>query len=55
MLEVERAELLAALRRNGWVQHKAARELGITPRQMGYRLQQWGLGALVASEKARLR
>lgn len=55
LLEVERAELLAALRRNGWVQHKAARELGITPRQMGYRLQQWGLGALVASEKARLR
>lgn len=53
LLEVERTELLAALRRNGWVQHRAAKELGITPRQMGYRIRQWGLGPQVASEKAR--
>ena len=41
-----------ALRRNGWIQHKAARELGLTPRQMGYRIRQWGIALLVASERA---
>ncbi|AAS94455.1 sigma 54-interacting transcriptional regulator [Nitratidesulfovibrio vulgaris] len=51
--EVEQGELLAALRRNGWIQHKAARELGLTPRQMGYRIRQWGLAPLVASERAK--
>ncbi len=35
----ERERLLAALTRAGWVQAKAARLLGMTPRQVAYRVQ----------------
>jgi Nif-specific regulatory protein len=41
--EIERKEIEAALRRNGWVQVRAARELGLTERQMGYRIKKYGL------------
>lgn len=41
--ELERREIEAALRRNGWVQVRAARELGLTERQMGYRIKKFGL------------
>jgi len=41
--DLERAEVEAALRRNGWIQARAARELGITQRQIGYRLKKYGL------------
>jgi len=41
--EMERAEVEAALRRNGWVQTRAARELGLTQRQMGYRIKKYGI------------
>lgn len=41
--EIERAEIEAALRRNGWVQVRAARELGLTERQIGYRIKKYGL------------
>ncbi|MBG3879058.1 nif-specific transcriptional activator NifA [Desulfovibrio oxamicus] len=51
--DIERAEIIAALRRNGWVQHRAAAALGITPRQMGYRIRKMGLSGLVAGERAR--
>ncbi|MGE4263628.1 MAG: sigma 54-interacting transcriptional regulator [Desulfovibrio sp.] len=40
---LERSEVLAALKRNGWVQYKAAEDLGITPRQIGYRIKKYGL------------
>ena len=43
---LERSEVLAALKRNGWVQYKAAEELGITPRQIGYRIKKYGLWPL---------
>jgi Nif-specific regulatory protein len=36
---VERARLIAAMETAGWVQAKAARLLGLTPRQMGYSLR----------------
>ncbi len=40
---LERSEIEAALRRNGWVQIKAAKELGLTQRQIGYRIKKYGL------------
>ena len=41
--DLERAEIKAALVRNGWVQARAARELGLTQRQMGYRIKKFNL------------
>jgi len=41
--DIERFEIEAALRRNGWVQIRAARELGLTERQIGYRIRKYGL------------
>ncbi|MBL3610414.1 helix-turn-helix domain-containing protein, partial [Rhodovulum sulfidophilum] len=35
----ERARLVDAMERAGWVQAKAARLLGLTPRQIGYALK----------------
>ncbi len=35
----ERQRLIAALEKCGWVQAKAARLLGMTPRQIAYRIQ----------------
>ena len=36
----ERERIIAALEHAGWVQAKAARLLGMTPRQIAYRIQQ---------------
>ncbi|RJX18081.1 MAG: nif-specific transcriptional activator NifA [Desulfobulbus sp.] len=41
--EIERGEIEAALKRHGWVQARAARELGLTPRQMGYKIRKYDL------------
>ncbi|ADH87118.1 sigma-54-dependent Fis family transcriptional regulator [Desulfurivibrio alkaliphilus] len=41
--EMEKAELLKALSRCGWVQARAARALGLTPRQLGYRIKKHGI------------
>jgi Nif-specific regulatory protein len=35
----ERTRVIAALEQAGWVQAKAARLLGMTPRQIAYRIQ----------------
>jgi Nif-specific regulatory protein len=35
----ERERVIAALEQAGWVQAKAARLLGMTPRQIAYRVQ----------------
>ncbi len=40
---LERREIEASLKRNGWVQVRAARELGLTQRQIGYRIKKYGL------------
>ncbi len=37
--DLERQEIIASLRRHGWVQARAARELGLTQRQIGYRIK----------------
>jgi Nif-specific regulatory protein len=39
----ERERLVNAMERAGWVQAKAARLLGLTPRQMGYALRKQGI------------
>lgn len=53
--DIERTEVINALKRVGWIQYKAADELGLTPRQMGYRVKKFGLESLIASERARYR
>ena len=37
--EIEREQVIAALKRHGWIQARAARELGLTQRQIGYRIK----------------
>jgi len=39
--DIERERLLEALRRSGGVQTRAAALLGITPRQLGYKLKKY--------------
>jgi Nif-specific regulatory protein len=41
--QMEKEEIRSALMRNGWVQVRAARELGLTQRQIGYRIKKYGL------------
>jgi Nif-specific regulatory protein len=41
--DMEREQVESALVRHGWVQSRAARELGLTQRQMGYRIKKYGL------------
>lgn len=41
--ELEKTEIEAALRRHGWIQIRAARELGLTQRQIGYKIKKFGL------------
>lgn len=53
--DIERTEVVNALKRAGWVQYKAAEDLGLTPRQMGYRVKKFGLESMVASERVRFR
>lgn len=41
--ESERQRLVKAMETTGWVQAKAARLLGLTPRQIGYALRKYGI------------
>ncbi len=43
LYDIERKEVEAALKRHGWVQVRAARELGLTPRQIGYKIKKYNL------------
>jgi Nif-specific regulatory protein len=45
--EMEKKEVIAALERNNWIQSRAAKDLGITLRQMGYRIKKYGLDSLL--------
>jgi Nif-specific regulatory protein len=40
---VDREPLIAAMQRSGWVKAKAARLLGVTPRQVGYAIRKHGI------------
>lgn len=41
--EIEKANIQDALEKTGWIQAKAARILGITPRQIGYKIKKYGI------------
>ncbi len=41
--ELEKEEILKALRECSWVMAKAARRLGITERMIGYKIQKYGI------------
>ena len=41
--EVERSNIIDALDKTGWVQARAAKFLGITPRQIGYKIKKYNL------------
>jgi Nif-specific regulatory protein len=45
--DIERVSILEALEKTGWVQAKAARIIGLTPRQIGYKIKKYGLTAPV--------
>jgi Nif-specific regulatory protein len=50
---MERETLLEALARNDWIQQKAAREIGLTLRQMGYRVKKFKLDKIIRENKKR--
>ncbi len=41
--EMEKEEIIKALKECGWVMAKAARKLGITERMIGYKIKKYGL------------
>jgi len=41
--EMEREEILNALRQCNWVMARAARQLGITERMIGYKIRKYGI------------
>ena len=51
LLEMEKQEVLDALKRNNWIQSHAAKELGITLRQMGYRVKKFDLEEIVKRKR----
>jgi Nif-specific regulatory protein len=51
--ELEKREILAALKRHRWVQSQAAMELGLTLRQIGYRVKRYGLDNLIKQARVR--
>ena len=44
--EIDRRRLQDALERVGWVQARAARALGLTPRQVAYKIRKYGISEL---------
>ena len=50
---MERETVLEALARNDWIQQRAAREIGLTLRQMGYRVKKYKLDAIIRENKQR--
>lgn len=53
--KLEQHEIIQALRSNDWIQYKAAASLGLTARQMGYRVKRYHLEEVIAVGKARLQ
>jgi Nif-specific regulatory protein len=43
--DIEKSSILDALEKTGWIQAKAARLIGLTPRQIGYKMKKYGLTA----------
>ena len=53
--EMEKKEIVAALERHRWNQSQAARELGLTLRQIGYRIRKFGLERLLRDGRSQAR
>ncbi|WP_029896666.1 sigma-54-dependent Fis family transcriptional regulator [Desulfohalovibrio reitneri] len=53
--DMEKREVVSALERNAFIQSRAAEELGITLRQMGYRIKKYHLESFVQERRAKLR
>jgi Nif-specific regulatory protein len=51
--KMERDMVLDALERNNWVQQQAAREIGLTLRQMGYRVKKFNLDGMIREGRRR--
>jgi transcriptional regulator with GAF, ATPase, and Fis domain len=51
--QVELNEVSAALERNRWIKRQAADDLGLTFRQMNYRVKKFGLERMVRENRAR--
>lgn len=51
--KMERDMVLDALERNNWVQQQAAREIGLTLRQMGYRVKKFNLDGMIRERRKR--
>jgi Nif-specific regulatory protein len=43
--DIEKSRILDALDKTGWVQARAARMIGITPRQIGYKMKKYGISS----------
>ena len=43
--DIEKSSILDALEKTGWVQAKAARMIGLTPRQIGYKMKKYGIAS----------
>jgi Nif-specific regulatory protein len=48
---MEKEALLTALAKNEWAQNKAAVDIGLTLRQMGYRVKKYNLGPIIKENK----
>lgn len=45
--DIEKASIFDALEKTGWIQAKAARLIGLTPRQIGYKMKKYGISTPV--------
>jgi Nif-specific regulatory protein len=41
--DIEKTQIVDALKKSGWKQARAARVLGMTPRQIGYKIKRYGI------------
>jgi Nif-specific regulatory protein len=49
---MERQLVIEALERNGWVQQRAAKDIGLSMRQMGYRVKKFRLESMIRQKNA---
>ena len=53
--ELEKEEIIKALKECGWVMAKAARKLGITERMIGYKIIKYGISAEFHAEFGKIK
>ncbi|HTZ16828.1 MAG TPA: helix-turn-helix domain-containing protein, partial [Dissulfurispiraceae bacterium] len=47
--DIEKTRILDALKKTGWVQARAARMLGLSNRQIGYKIKKYGIQTILNS------